>query len=159
MVLTCSYKTTFFCRQDGGLRGTESPVRNPQCRRPGGLRGTESPVGDYGGQSPLFKTTFLFLYYLYKCQTKPAATNGHSNINAASIANTPKVFHKDSIARGVEPPVNPPAYGTKVCVRAYGASAFKFSFKFSIFISLCRRPGGLRGTPSPKKLKCFNPHK
>ena len=134
------------------------------CRRLGGLRGTESPCVTQ-------PTTFFFC--IYKCQINPASapvdTNGHSNTNAASTANTPKVFHNASTARGVEPPVSPLqgtlspvtplASGTQVCVRAYGASAFKFSFQFSIFISSCRRLGGKWGAQPPIKLKRFNMHK
>ena len=59
----------------------------------------------------------------------PAVTNGHSNINVALTANIPKVFHNVSIARGVEPHVNPLAYGTQGCVRASGASAFRLKIQ------------------------------
>jgi hypothetical protein len=68
---------------------------------------------------------FIYLYIIYyikqTCQINPAknapkkpknvATSGHSNINAASTANIPKVFHNVSIAHGVEPPVNLHAVG------------------------------------------------
>ena len=100
------------------------PSRNPKCRRRG-------LTGVYPCLKPLFSLYILFIYlyiiYYIKhiCQINPAhahapakpkpdATNGHSNINAASTANIRKVFHNVSIARGVEPPVSPPAYGTGV---------------------------------------------
>ncbi len=61
---------------------------------------------------PIFYFIFLYLIYIYtyihKCQInpapakpKPATTNGLSNINAASIANTPKVFHNASTVNTV----------------------------------------------------------
>jgi hypothetical protein len=102
----------------------------------------------------------ILLYYyiiIYKClksnlahaNPAPAATNGHSNTNAALTATIRKVFHNANIAntaQGALPPVSPLAYGIQVH-KAYGASAFKCShFNFHTF---CAVGQGDHGGQSP----------
>ena len=117
------------CAVGQGDHGGRSPLCTTLSAVGGVLQGF-TPVGDgVPCLKQLFSLYILFIYlyiiYYIKhiCQInhalahapakpKPDATNGHSNINAASTANIRKVFHNVSIARGVEPPVSPPAYGT-----------------------------------------------
>ena len=74
------------------------------------------------------------------------------------------IFDFNFLGQGTPSPVNPLAYGMKVCVRAYGASALQFLKHFCRRLGSyrglplcrrllrepeCRRPGGLRGAEPP----------
>jgi hypothetical protein len=65
------------------------------------------------------------------------------------------LFHFNFLGQGTLSPVNPLAYGMKICVRAYGASALQFLYIYAVgFVNLNAVDGVLQGVTPVLRHKC-----